>query len=157
MNRPSYQLLKHPVHFIALGFGTGYFPRAPGTLGTFAGVLIYLFMQGLTWYVYLGLVLAMFIFGIWICGYTARELKAHDHPSIVWDEIVGYLVTMAFAPPGWLWVMSGFVLFRIFDIWKPWPICLLDKRLPGGVGIMADDLVAGIFSLTIVQIIAYIL
>ena len=97
------------------------------------------------------------LIGIWLCGQTARALGVHDHPGIVWDEIAGYLLTMVAAPAGWGWIALGIVLFRIFDIWKPWPIGLLDKQLKGGLGVMADDLLAGIFSLTIMQIIAYTL
>jgi phosphatidylglycerophosphatase A len=120
-------------------------------------VILYLILYKLAWFYYLALVILLFLIGIWICGVTARALNVHDHPSIVWDEIVGYLVTMIFAPAGWGWILLGFVLFRIFDIFKPWPINLLDKHLKGGIGIMIDDLVAGIFSLTLLQLIAYIL
>ena len=157
MKKIPVKFLLPPVHFFALGFGSGYLPKAPGTMGTLAGVLVYILIPDLPWIYYLGLVSLLFIVGIWICGFTAGALQVHDHPAIVWDEIVGYLVTMAFAPPGLLWIGLGFVLFRGFDIFKPWPINILDKRLQGGFGIMVDDLVAAIFSLTILQIIAYIL
>jgi len=76
-------------------------------------------------------------------AYGARS-RVHDHPGIVWDEVVGYLATMAFAPPGWLWIAAGFICFRLFDILKPWPICVLDRHVHGGLGIMLDDLAAGI-------------
>lgn len=126
-------------------------------MGTLVGVLLYLPLQLLAWQYYL-LVLVLFcLAGIWLCGRTASALGVHDHPAIVWDEITGYLLTMLAAPPGWAWILLGFVLFRIFDIWKPWPIRLLDKQLKGGFGVMADDLLAAIFSLTIIQITAYIL
>jgi len=151
------KLLRDPIHFLALGFGTGCVPKAPGTAGTLAGVLVYLIVQGLPWVYYLALVGLLYLMGVWICAYTAKALGAHDHPAIVWDEIVGYLVTMFLAPAGWLWIIAGFILFRLFDIWKPWPIRWLDKQVKGGNGIMVDDLVAGIFSLTVIQIIAYIL
>jgi len=151
------KLLSNPIHFLSLGFGTGCVPKAPGTAGTVVGILVYLLVQGLPWAYYLALVGLLYLIGVWICAYTAKALGAHDHPAIVWDEIVGYLVTMFYAPAGWLWIILGFILFRIFDIWKPWPIRWLDKQVKGGNGIMLDDLVAGIFSLTIIQIIAYIL
>ena len=157
MKKIPVKFLLHPVHFFALGFGSGFLPKAPGTLGTLAGVLVYLLIRDLPWIYYLGLVSLLFIVGIWICDFTARALQVHDHPAIVWDEIVGYLVAMALSPPGPLWIGLGFVLFRVFDIFKPWPINILDKRLQGGFGIMVDDLIAAIFSLTILQIIAYIL
>ena len=151
------KFLIHPLHFFSLGFGSGYLPRAPGTMGTVAGIIVYLLIRDLSWVYYIGLVILLFLLGIWICGVTARALGVHDHPAIVWDEIVGYLITMILSPPGWGWMVLGFVLFRIFDIFKPWPINWLDKVVKGGAGIMVDDLIAGIFSLTLLQIIAYIL
>ena len=92
-----------------------------------------------------------------MCSYTTRALNTDDHPAIVWDEIVGYLITMFYAPSQWWWIVIGFILFRIFDIFKPWPVNLADKRVKGGLGVMLDDIIAGIYSLTIIQIIAYIL
>lgn len=150
-------MLRHPVHLLSLGFGSGCAPKAPGTMGTLVGVLLYLPMQNLDWPYYLALLLLLIGAGIWLCGQTAKALGVHDHPGIVWDEITGYLLTMLAAPKGLLWIILGFVLFRLFDIWKPWPIRLLDKQLKGGFGVMADDLLAAIFSLTIIQIIAYTL
>ncbi len=150
-------MLRHPVHLLSLGFGSGCAPKAPGTMGTLVGVLLYLPMQLLAWPYYLALLLLLIGAGIWLCGQTAKALGVHDHPGIVWDEITGYLLTMLAAPKGVLWIILGFVLFRLFDIWKPWPIRLLDKQLKGGFGVMADDLLAAIFSLTIIQIIAYTL
>ena len=149
------KLLRHPVHLLSLGFGSGCAPKAPGTMGTLVGVLFYLPLQLLALPYYVAVVVFVSLIGIWLCGQTARALGVHDHPGIVWDEIAGYLLTMVAAPAGWGWIALGIVLFRIFDIWKPWPIGLLDKQLKGGLGVMADDLLAGIFSLTIMQIIAY--
>ena len=149
--------LKHPVHLLALGFGTGCVPRAPGTAGTLVGVFLYLLLQNLGDLIYLAIVLVLFVVGIWVCGRTARDLGMHDHQAIVWDEIVGYLVTMIMAPPGWVWVLSGFVLFRLFDIWKPWPIRWADRRVTGGLGVMLDDVIAGIYGLIMLQIIVYLL
>lgn len=151
------RLLLNPIHCLSLGFGAGTVSKAPGTAGTVVGILAYLLLQELALEYYLGIVFLLYMVGIWMCAYTANILQRHDHPAIVWDEIVGYLVTMILAPSGWLWIFVGFILFRIFDIWKPWPINLVDKQLKGGHGIMADDLLAGIFSLTVMQIIAYIL
>jgi phosphatidylglycerophosphatase A len=151
------KFLAHPVHFFSLGFGSGLVPRAPGTAGTLVGVLLYLSIGTLHWVYYLSLVVLLFIAGIWICAYTTKALNVADHPAIVWDEIVGYLATMAFAPPGWMWIIAGFISFRVFDIWKPWPIGMIDRQLKGGIGIMMDDVVAAIFSLTLLQIIVYIL
>ena len=148
---------KHPAHLLALGFGTGYVPKLPGTAGTLIGVLIYYFMQPLNVIVYLGITSVMFLAGIWLCGKTSQDMGVHDHNAIVWDEIVGYLVTMIMAPAGWLWMALGFILFRIFDIWKPWPISWVDRHTKGGLGVMLDDLIAGIYGLVILQIIAYML
>ncbi len=156
-NKLSVTLLKNPIHFLALGFGSGYTPKLPGTAGTLVGVLIYLPLQSLNWMVYLGMVVLMFLLGIWLCGKTADTLGAHDHKAIVWDEIVGYLVTMTAAPRGWVWIVLGFCLFRLFDICKPWPIWWLDKQVKGGFGIMVDDVLAGIIGAMMIQIIAYLL
>jgi phosphatidylglycerophosphatase A len=97
----------------------------------------------------------MFLIGIWLCEKTTEKLGVHDHSGIVWDEIVGYLVTMLSAPHGWLWLVIGFVLFRVFDILKPWPISVADRRIGGGFGIMLDDVIAGIFAFAVLQLIVY--
>ncbi len=146
------QLLRHPVDLLALGFGSGLLPRAPGTAGTLAAIPLYLVMQSLALTVYVPLVAVLFLLGIPICAHTAKRLGVHDHPGIVWDEIVGYLVTMTFAPTGWLWVLAGFLLFRFFDVLKPWPIRWLDRRVGGGFGIMVDDLLAGIAAAAVLQL-----
>lgn len=143
--------MSDPVHLLAAGFGCGLAPRAPGTAGTAAGVLLYLALSPLPLPAYLGMTLGLFLLGIWICGRAARDLDAHDHPSIVFDEMIGYLVTMAGAPLGIGWVALGFVLFRFFDIVKPWPISLIDRKVPGGFGIMLDDLAAGLAALAVLQ------
>ncbi len=136
-------LLRDPGHLLALGFGSGLAPRAPGTFGTLAAIPVYLLCAQLPLTIYLLVVVATFMLGIYVCGRTARALGVHDHPGIVWDEVVGYLLTMAWAPPGWLWVVLGFVCFRLFDILKPWPIRVLDRSVHGGFGIMIDDALAG--------------
>jgi phosphatidylglycerophosphatase A len=139
-------LWRNPLCVIALGFGAGALPRAPGTWGTLAAVPIYLLLSRLALSQYLLLLMALFIAGVWICGAAGRILGAHDHGAIVWDEMVGFWVTMAAAPPGWVWLVVGFALFRLFDIWKPWPIAWLDRRVTGGFGVMADDLLAGLYA-----------
>ncbi len=149
--------LKHPVHFLALGFGTGCVPKMPGTIGTLVGILFYLPMMALTWPVYIAVTVVLFLLGICLCDVTARHLGVHDHGGIVWDEIVGFLITMTMAPPDWRFILLGFVLFRLFDICKPWPIGWLDRRVSGGFGIMLDDLLAGIYALIILQLIIYLL
>jgi phosphatidylglycerophosphatase A len=149
--------LGHPVHFLALGFGIGYVPKLPGTAGSVAGILVYVLIGELDVYIYLGITAILFIAGVGFCGKTARDLGVHDHPVIVWDEIVGYLVTMIAAPHGWPWVLSGFILFRLFDIWKPWPIRWIDHRIKGGFGIMLDDVIAGLYGFFGLQLIIYLL
>jgi phosphatidylglycerophosphatase A len=140
------RLLLHPLELLATGCGAGLSPWAPGTLGTIVAIPLYLLVRVLSLPYYLVLLVLLFLAGVVICAHAARRLGVHDHPGIVWDEIVGYLVTMTLAPPGWLWIAAGFALFRLFDILKPWPIRWLDRRVHGGFGIMVDDLLAGVFA-----------
>lgn len=141
-------------HWIAFGFGSGLAPKAPGTFGTLAAIPIYLLMSQLAWPYYLGLVLFFAILGVWACDRTARELGAKDPSAIVWDEFVGFFITMSVVPStqlttfhdAWLWILAGFLAFRIFDIWKPWPIRIIDERIDGGLGIMLDDVLAGLLA-----------
>lgn len=143
----------NPVHLLAFGFGSGLAPKAPGTFGTLVGVPIYWLLQPLPPVYYGVLVAVSFLIGISLCGRTSRDLGVHDHGGIVWDEIVGYLVTMLWAPKGWLWMVIGFVLFRFFDILKPWPISWFDRKVSGGFGVMLDDLIAGLFAAVILVMI----
>lgn len=147
--------LAEPRRLLALGFGSGLAPVAPGTFGTLAAVPLYLLLQPLPLMYYLAVLIVTFLLGIWLCDVTARQLGVHDHPGIVWDEFVGYWITMLMAPAGWLWIAVGFVLFRCFDILKPWPIRWIDKRVGGGFGIMLDDVLAGIYGLVVLQLIAH--
>ncbi|MEJ2591789.1 MAG: phosphatidylglycerophosphatase A [Candidatus Thiodiazotropha sp.] len=147
MNTPNPPDLRNPLHLLAFGFGSGLAPKAPGTFGTLAAVPVYLLLQPLPSSLYLLLLAGGFLAGIAICGRTSRDLGVHDHGGIVWDEIIGFLVTMTpVVHNGWWWILPGFALFRLFDIFKPWPIGWLDRRLQGGLGIMLDDLVAGLFA-----------
>ncbi|PHS71081.1 MAG: phosphatidylglycerophosphatase A [Methylophaga sp.] len=149
------ELVKRPVCFLGLGFGSGLAPVAPGTFGTLAAVPIYWLMKDLSLVIYLAILIIGFIVGIWICQKSAEWLGKDDPSAVVWDEIIGYLITMIAAPSGWQWLLLGFVLFRIFDILKPWPISWADKALHGGLGIMLDDVIAGIFAGIILQIFVY--
>ncbi|WP_281648781.1 phosphatidylglycerophosphatase A [Parendozoicomonas sp. Alg238-R29] len=144
--------LSNPWHLLAFGFGSGLAPKAPGTFGTLAAIPLFLLLQNLSLPIYLLVVVAASIVGIAICDRASRDLGVHDHPGIVWDEFCGYWLTMFAAPAGWMWVVIGFVLFRIFDIWKPWPISVADKKVHGGFGIMLDDLIAGIYALICMQL-----
>ena len=155
--RISPRLLRHPADLLALGFGSGLVPKAPGTAGTVVAIPLYWLLQPLALNIYMPLVVVLFLVGIPLCAHTARRLGVHDHPGIVWDEIVGYLVTMTFAPPGWLWIITGFAMFRLFDILKPWPIKWFDRKVGGGFGIMVDDLLAGIAAAAVLYLLARIL
>ena len=145
---------RNPVHLLAFGLGAGAVPKVPGTAGTLVAVPLYLLIRPLGPLDYLLVLAAMFLIGIYLCGRASRDLGVHDHSGIVWDEILGYLVSMWLAPAGWGWMLLGFLLFRVFDILKPWPIGWLDRRVSGGLGIMLDDLVAGMFSLALLQLLA---
>lgn len=147
---------RNPVHFAAFGFGSGAAPVAPGTFGTLMGVALYLPLPALSWPLYLLFLLAATLIGIWLCERTTRDIGVHDHGGIVWDEFVGYWITMFVAPAGWLWIIVGFILFRFFDIVKPWPIRWLDQHVKGGFGVMIDDVLAGVMALICLQVAAYI-
>ena len=146
------KLLANPAHFLSFGFGSGYMPVAPGTFGTLAAIPVFLLLSQFQPVIYGVILILMSLAGIWLCGYTSHTLGVHDHKAIVWDEVVGYLLTMMMVPPTLINICVGFMLFRLFDIWKPWPINLLDKNLHGGLGIMLDDVVAGIFAAFIMQL-----
>jgi phosphatidylglycerophosphatase A len=138
------RVLRDPILFLAFGFGSGLAPKAPGTAGTLAAVPLYLLLMPLSAPGYLAVVLGVALAGIWICGRASEKLGTHDHPGIVWDEFAGFLVTMIPASGSWISLVAGFALFRLFDIWKPWPISVADKKVGGGLGIMLDDLLAGV-------------
>jgi phosphatidylglycerophosphatase A len=148
-------ILRNPVHWPALGFGLGAAPFAPGTVGTLLGIPLYLLLAGLPLIAYVSVVAGLFLLGIAACRLTTRALDVHDHPAIVFDEVIGFLIAMTLAPPGAGWLVAGFALFRLFDIWKPWPIRWVDRRVQGGTGIMLDDALAGLYALVAVQLIAW--
>jgi len=140
------QILSDPVLFLAFGFGSGLAKKAPGTLGTLAAIPIYgLFVQTGT-VAYSLLTLVVMVSGVWICDQAAEKLGEHDFGGIVWDEIAGLLITMALVPFSWQALIAGFMLFRLFDIVKPWPIRWADRRVQGGFGIMLDDVLAGVIA-----------
>lgn len=155
---PSFnELLHRPEHLFAFGFGSGLAPRAPGTFGTLAAVPIYWVIQDLSLLLYLLWLLVTFVAGVYWCQRSSQALGVHDHGGIVWDEMFGYWLTMLLAPAGWLWMLLGFVLFRIFDILKPWPIGWIDRRVGGGLGIMLDDALAAVYAWVLLQCLAYVL
>jgi phosphatidylglycerophosphatase A len=156
-NLTARQVFTHPVHFLAYGFGAGLSPKAPGTMGTVVVIPIYLLLMYAGAGVYYGFLAAALVAGVYICGYTAKRIGVDDPKGVVWDEIVGYLITMLGLPLGVVWVISGFLLFRLFDIWKPWPIRWIDRNVKGGLGIMLDDVVAAVFACLILNLIIYLL
>ena len=140
------QVWRNVWHFLAFGFGSGLARKAPGTWGTVVGLVFVPPLQMLGLLPGLVIILLASVFGIWLCGKVADDLGMHDHGGIVWDEIVGIWITLILLPAHWGWWLAGFVAFRFFDILKPWPISVLDRRLGGGLGIMLDDILAGVFA-----------
>jgi len=140
------KIFTHPVQFLAFGFGSGLAPRAPGTFGTLMAIPLFILAADWELPLYTAVLVVAAWLGIWICGVASRQLGVHDHPGIVWDEFVGYWITMWAIPASWPWIVVGFVVFRVFDILKPWPISVLDKKVGGGFGIMIDDIVAGMMA-----------
>lgn len=141
----------NPLYFIAFGFGSGAIPVAPGTFGTLLAVPIYLLVQNLSLTSYLLFLIPFIAISAWISDRISREIHIHDHPGMNLDEFAGFFVTMLNAPHGFGWIILGLLLFRLFDIWKPWPIDLIDEKVEGGVGMVLDDIVAGVFAMIIIQ------
>ncbi|NMP14812.1 phosphatidylglycerophosphatase A [Thalassotalea sp. Y01] len=154
-NKNASQLfnLSNPVHFLALGFGTGLAPKAPGTFGTLAALPFIFILAQFALPVYIAAAIIMSLVGIWICGKASADAQVHDHGAIVWDEVAGYTITMIAIPLNWQTLLVGFIIFRIFDILKPWPISIADKKVHGGLGIMLDDIIAGVLSLALMHLI----
>ncbi len=150
------RILSNPIHCLAFGFGSGLAPKAPGTFGTLAAVPLFLLMSSLSLSEYLFVVIFASVAGIYFCDKTAKDLRVHDHPGIVWDEFVGFWITMIAVPVTWWSLVLGFVLFRLFDIWKPWPIKWVDKHVHGGFGIMLDDILAGLLALGSLHLLIYL-
>ncbi|EKO3438303.1 phosphatidylglycerophosphatase A [Vibrio fluvialis] len=162
MTNPKSRLsMTNPWHLLATGFGSGLSPVVPGTMGTLASVPFYLLLAQLPLMLYIVVVIAASLIGIKICQVTSDDMQVHDHGSIVWDEFAGFWITMLIVPMlqlpvfEWKWLLAGFVLFRFFDMVKPWPIGWLDKRVHGGLGIMLDDLVAGVMSALALALVGY--
>jgi len=134
------------IHWLAFGFGSGFSPKAPGTAGTLAAIPFSLLLAQLPLPLHLGVLALALIVGIYCCGKTARDLGVHDHGGIVWDEFVGYWLTVVLLPKTLFWMAAGFVAFRVLDIWKPWPIRLADRSVEGGLGVLLDDVLAGVMA-----------
>ncbi|HIF53811.1 MAG TPA: phosphatidylglycerophosphatase A [Methylococcaceae bacterium] len=145
--------MRNPVLFLAFGFGSGLSRLMPGTMGTLAAIPVYLLFIQTNFWLYSVLTLLVMVAGVWICDAAAKKLGVHDFGGIVWDEIAGFLITMWWVPFSWYAVFLGFVFFRVFDILKPWPINWIDRKVDGGLGIMLDDVIAGIMAAGVVWII----
>lgn len=146
--QPDFTFLsEHPAHILALGFGSGLAPKAPGTFGTIVGLPLYYLIASYNLSTQLGIIAVAFLIGIYLCDITGKNLGVSDHGSIVWDEIAAMMLVLTITPQHWLWWLIAFVLFRIFDIWKPFPIRQCDANLKGGFGVMFDDLLAAIYAM----------
>ncbi|WP_266170059.1 phosphatidylglycerophosphatase A family protein [Dyella subtropica] len=150
-------LISSPAGWLACGFGSGLAPIAQGTFGSLAALLPWLLLRHLSMPLYLLVIVLGFAIGVWACDVAGRALGVDDHRSIVWDEFIGQWIALAPAllAPWWA-VLAGFALFRLFDVWKPWPIGWLDRRLKGGLGVMMDDVVAGLFAAVVLGVLAQI-
>ena len=144
-----------PETWLATGLGAGLSPWAPGTVGSLVGVLLFLALAGLPLPAYAGVVLALAVAGVFLCARAGRALGVTDHPAIVWDEIVGVLITLTATPPSWPGLVLGFALFRLFDIAKPWPVAAIERRVQGGLGVMLDDVAAALYALATLQILRH--
>jgi phosphatidylglycerophosphatase A len=142
-------LLTHPAGWIACGFGSGLSPIAPGTAGSIVALLPWLALRELPWPYYAAAIAAAFALGVWACDWAVRALQSADPGAVVWDEFVGQWIALGpllWLPRGWMWIFGGFILFRIFDIAKPWPVSWADRHVQGGFGVMLDDVVAGAYA-----------
>ncbi|MBI2082597.1 MAG: phosphatidylglycerophosphatase A [Deltaproteobacteria bacterium] len=149
--------MKRLILFFATGFGSGSLPYAPGTFGSLVGVLLYLLIKDLSYFSYLAALIAFSFFAAWVSAEAARQLGKKDPSEVVIDEVAGLCVTMAFVPFSWLHLIVGFALFRIFDVWKPYPCRLIQDRVSGGWGIVGDDLMAGVYANLILRIFNFFL
>lgn len=141
----------HWTHFLAFGLGSGAAPKAPGTFGTLAAMPFLLVFAPMPLWLYAAVLLVAFVFGCFLCEWVSHDMGVHDHGGIVWDEFVGLWLTFVLVPLNAWTLIAGFLLFRFFDVIKPWPIGWVDKRVAGGFGIMIDDVIAGIFAWLVLQ------
>ncbi|NIO42677.1 MAG: phosphatidylglycerophosphatase A [Burkholderiales bacterium] len=141
-------VVAHPAHFVAFGFGAGLSPVAPGTMGTVVAFPVYYGLASVfSDAVLLGSIALALLIGIWVCQVTGRHLGVHDHSGMVWDEIAAFMLVLYFIPAYPIWWAFAFLLFRIFDIFKPPPIRRLDQKIRNGFGVMLDDVVAAFYTL----------
>lgn len=147
MDRPiTLTDVKHPAHWLALGFGAGLMKKAPGTWGSLVGTLLFVPLLALPLWAYVLILVVAAVLGVYVCDKSARDWGVHDHGAIVWDEVVGMGIALIALPMSVWAAVLAFAMFRLFDIWKPWPVSVLDRELKGGFGIMADDMAAGVMA-----------
>ena len=139
-------LFAHPAHFFALGFGSGLAQKAPGTFGTIVGLPLFWLISGQSLNTQFAIIALLFVIGIYFCDVAGKNIGVSDHGSIVWDEIVAMLLVLALTPFSAAYWLVAFLLFRLFDIWKPFPIRQFDAKLKNGFGVMFDDLLAAIYA-----------
>lgn len=151
----SKQLLRHPAGWIASGFGSGLAPFAPGTVGSAVALLPWLWLRTLSMPYYIIAIVLAFAVGVWASAWVVRRSGVQDPQIVVWDEFVGVWIALIAVPAGWIWMLAGFGLFRLFDIWKPWPVRWADEKIGGGIGVMLDDVFAGIYALILMQAAVY--
>lgn len=151
--------LTNPVHFLALGFGSGLMRSAPGTWGSLVGLALgWLLLQYLSPIIFFILTALCFALGCYLCQKTADDMGVHDHGAIVWDEIVGvFLVLLALPELSLFWCVGAFLAFRFFDILKPFPIRYFDHKIESGFGIMLDDVLAAIYTILVLVALQYFL
>lgn len=145
-------VLAHPAGWIASGFGSGFAPVAAGTVGSLVALLPWLALRELPLLVYVGVLLAGFALGVWASDWVIRRIHVQDPSVVVWDEFIGLWIALAAAPREWWWIAAGFGLFRLFDIWKPWPVSWADDHVHGGLGAMLDDAFAGLYACACLQL-----
>ena len=157
MIKPTFKfLIVHPAHFFALGFGSGLAPKAPGTFGTLVGFPLFWLISSYAHSTQLTIIAVLFLIGIYLCDITGKALGVSDHGSIVWDEIVAVMLVLTVTPQYWAGWIVAFCLFRLFDIWKPFPIRQFDAKLKNGFGVMFDDLLAAIYTIASMWLIFYL-
>lgn len=155
--QPNMKLMcAHPAHWLAFGFGSGLTKKAPGTFGTLVGFPLFMLIADFTRDQQWLMITILFLAGIYICEKAGKSLGVSDHGSIVWDEIVAMMLVLTVTPKSWLWWIIAFLLFRLFDIWKPAPIRQCDAKFKTGLGVMLDDLLAAIYTICVIQLLVWI-
>ena len=141
-------------YFLAFGLGSGLAPVAPGTAGSALGLLLFIPALSAPFPVQVIIIVIGFVLGVWVSDRVAKHMEVKDPGGIVWDEFVGMWITLLWLPSE-IWLLPAFLLFRLFDIWKPWPVRVADEKLAGGLGIMLDDVFAGVYALAAVQLLSF--